>query len=250
MTTWLPWALVVLLGALCLWLLLRSRAGAGLAAPSASPARPSETTPGQGAGDEDAALKGLFRYLEEAVLAPLQAARGGSGKARVDDAVNALEDLAFFAKDLSREVAGTENLGAVVQAVTREYALDTGVAVRFSAPADVLVVHLAPESFKDALYLVLANAGRFGKGSTVDVVAEPAGDQVKLLVRDRGPGFTQEALYRAFEPFWTTERDALGLGLTHARKVLAEQGADVSVRNRAGGGGEVEILLRRAKGRR
>jgi len=202
------------------------------------------------AGDSDAAIRGLFRYLEHAVLAPLQAVRGGNaGGVRLEDALNALDDLAFFAKDRKGEVPGTENLGAVVQAVTREFALDTGVPVKFSAPSEVLAAHISPEAFKDALYLLLANAGRFGKGTTVEVVAERAGDQVKLFVRDRGPGFTPDALYRAFEPFWTTERDALGLGLAHARKILALQDATLTVRNREGGGAEVEILLRRAGGR-
>jgi signal transduction histidine kinase len=274
--TWLPWVLVALLAVVVIILLTRGggvrlgRAverlareadGAGVSA-TAHAEDPPEVAKLRAAiargagrlsepGDPDAAIRGLFRYLEEAVLAPLQAARGRpEGGARMDDAMNALEDLAFFAKDRKGEVPGTENLGAIVQAVTREFALDTGVPVKFSAPAEVLAAHVAPEAFKDALYLLLANAGRFGKGSTVEVVAESAGDRVKLFVRDRGPGFTPDALYRAFEPFWTTDRDALGLGLTHARKALAKQDATLTLRNREGGGAEVEILLRRVGGTR
>jgi C4-dicarboxylate-specific signal transduction histidine kinase len=63
---------------------------------------------------------------------------------------------------------------------------------------------------------------------------------------DRGPGFSQDALVRAFDPFWSSEGDALGLGLPHARRLLAAQGALLSVANRAGGGGEATITLSKA----
>lgn len=237
---WLPWVLAGFFAVLCIVLLIRGRGEAGKPVPAATQAA---TAPRD---DGDAALRGLFRYLEEAVLAPLERARAGDDEDQpVEDAVNALQDLGFFARKRTHEVPGTENLGAVVQSVTREFALDTGIPVKFSAPTEILTAYMAPEGFKDALYLLLSNAGRFGKGSTVDVVVAPAGDQVKLTIGDRGPGFTQEAIYKAFEPFWTTESDALGLGLTHAKKVLDAQKSTITVRNRPGGGAEVEILLRR-----
>ena len=258
----LPWVLAGVFALLSLVLWFR-RPGAERAAPGQGgashevhpPVRPPRSDAGSGedVGDADGAedfagdtLLGLFRYVETAVLRPLS--REGDGRDisdRVKDAVNALEDLGFYARPTSDEPARTENLVALVRAVTREYALETGVAVRFNGPAEVLTVRVAPEGFKDALYLLLVNAGHFGGGRPIDVVAEPEGDKVRISVRDRGPGFSEEALRRAFRPFWTSEEDALGLGLTHARKVLRAQGSELSVRNPEGGGARADILVPR-----
>lgn len=189
------------------------------------------------------AVRGLVRYLLSAVLPPLRK----SGREELEDALNALEDLVFYAHDHDGEEFRTENLASVIQGVTREYALETGISVRYRGPAGALPVSVRPEAFKDALFLLLANAGRFGGGETVDVIAETEDDRVRIKVRDRGPGFTRQALDEAFEPFWTSESDSLGLGLTHARGLLEGQGARVKIGNASEGGGEVTITLQKAR---
>src|SRR5690606_36096400 len=104
---------------------------------------------------------------------------------------------------------------------------------------------IAPEPFKDAVYFVLVNAGRFGGGRTVDVdVAEIGQDQAEVRIRDSGPGFTSEALLRAFQPFWTSDDDALGLGLTQARRLLSAQDGAIEIRNLGEGGAEAVITIR------
>jgi signal transduction histidine kinase len=203
----------------------------------------------EGGGDPgERALADLVRYVQEAVVAPLHRAREQRRfREGLEDAIDALEDLAFYARDREDEAPRAENLSAVIQAVTREYTLETGTPVKFRGPDGALPVSLAPERFKDAFFLLLANAGRFGGGQTVEVIAEAEGDMVRVRVRDRGPGFSREALEHAFEPFWTTDSDALGLGLTHARKVLEAQGGVLRVGNRQEGGGEVVMTLPRSR---
>ena len=268
----IPWVLAGLFALLSLVLWIRRQApdhasprGAGAsrevppmrdagASGGSGGAGPRDTGPrdtGDSVGAEDLAgeaLQGLFRYVETSVLHPLS--REGDGRDiadRVQDAVNALEDLGFYARPTSDEAPRTENLVTLIRAVTREYALETGVAVRFSGPTEVLTVRVAPEGFKDALYLLLVNAGHFGGGQPIDVVAEPEEDKVRVSIRDRGPGFSEEALRRAFRPFWTSEKDALGLGLAHARKVLGAQGSELSVRNPEGGGARADIVVPRGR---
>jgi len=257
-----PWVLAGLFAVLSLVLWLR-RPGDHKAPQSANAGREVKPVPSGGSagasgrvardadGTDELAgetLQGLFRYVETAVLQPLSGEGDGRDiSERVQDAVNALEDLGFYARATADEPARTENLVPLVRAVTREYALETGVAVRFNGPTEVLTVRVAPEGFKDALYLLLVNAGHFGKGQPVEVTAEPEGDRVRISVRDRGPGFSEEALRRAFRPFWTSEDDALGLGLTHARKVLASQGSELRVRNQEGGGAQADILVPRGR---
>lgn len=194
------------------------------------------------------AMSGLFRYLEGAALAPLEEGlRSGDLRGGAEDAANALRDLAFYANAGNKEEPRTENLSAIVQGVTREYARDTGIAIRFDGPPSPVTVRISPETFKNALYLLLANADRFGGGKTIDLAITVEGERVRLKVMDRGPGFRGETLARAFDPFWSSESDALGLGLPHARALLAAQGASLSVGNRDGGGGEAVVVLPRAR---
>jgi len=43
---------------------------------------------------------------------------------------------------------------------------------------------------------------------------------VSVEVRDSGPGFASAALERAFEAFYTTKSDGLGLGLSICRSII------------------------------
>ena len=194
----------------------------------------------------DAALRGVVRYLRRAVVEPLEAGHGEEDASGIrEDARNALDDLAFYARRPPEDARAVENLAAVIQEVAREYTRARGVSVRYSGPARPVRARISREAFQDAFYLLLENAGRFGGGQTIEIgVAEEEGE-LRIRIGDRGPGFGPDALRRAFEPFWTTESDALGLGLPHARRLLRRQGASIGISNREAGGGEVSVTLAR-----
>jgi len=59
--------------------------------------------------------------------------------------------------------------------------------------------------------------------------AQTADGVVVLTVEDAGAGLAPEAKRRAFEPFFTTRQDHLGLGLTVARWLAARQGGSVEL---------------------
>lgn len=193
----------------------------------------------------DAALRGLSRYLRHAVVEPLEAGLHGGEESGVrEDARDALRDLAFYAREVPEGTPTRENLATVIQEVAREYTLATGASVKCSSPERPVRAPVSREAFKDALFLLLDNAGRFGGGKTVEVQVTEE-EELRIRIRDRGPGFGPEGLRRAFDPFWTTEPDALGLGLPHARRLLRSQGASIEAGDREGGGGEVTVTLPR-----
>ncbi len=194
----------------------------------------------------DATLRGVSRYLRHAVVEPLDAGlHGGEASGVREDARDALRDLAYYARQVPEDTPTRENLATVIQEVAREYTLATGASVKCSSPDRPVRAPVAREAFKDALFLLLDNAGRFGGGKTVEVQVTEEAEKLRIRIRDRGSGFGPEGLRTAFDPFWTTEPDALGLGLPHARRLLRSQGASIEVGDREGGGGEVTVTLPR-----
>ena len=75
------------------------------------------------------------------------------------------------------------------------------------------------------------------------IVDQGPARSVRLQVVDSGPGFTPEALQRAFEPFFTTRSDGLGLGLSLCETLAAGMGGSLSARQAEGGGAELTLLL-------
>ena len=52
-------------------------------------------------------------------------------------------------------------------------------------------------------------------------------DQVRLDIRDNGPGISAEAAALIFVPFFTTKRQGSGIGLALARQIMLNHGGDL-----------------------
>jgi signal transduction histidine kinase len=67
-----------------------------------------------------------------------------------------------------------------------------------------------------------------------------------LSVRDNGPGLSESARARLFQPFFSTKPAGrgLGLGLAMSRQVMREMGGDLTGHDAEGGGAEFDIILR------
>lgn len=183
-------------------------------------------------------------FLDKSVRGPLtgfgQNAGAGELRERIGRALGALEDLDFFVTEADGSSQATD-LSALAQQVTKEFVHDQGLGVRLMLSDAVVRANVNPGALMDALYLVLHNAARFGDAQTVDVTVSGDDGRAKITVRDRGKGFSEEAFRRAFDPFYSTSDEGLGLGLPHARKVIERMGGRIDLRNVPDGGAEVEI---------
>lgn len=66
---------------------------------------------------------------------------------------------------------------------------------------------------------------------------------ILLEIADTGPGLSEEACRRAFEPFYTTKPTGTGLGLAIVYRMAQAHGGDVTVRNSPQGGAAFTIRL-------
>ncbi|TVP45474.1 MAG: sensor histidine kinase [Gemmatimonadales bacterium] len=194
------------------------------------------------------ALHGTLGYLRRAVIPELEelrthvASSPGGGGDLLEQALDALEDLVFYAEPPPEESLDVVNPAPVVQEAVRQYTIETRVPVRVHPPADAIHVQLRPERLKDAVFMILANAGQYSGGRPIDVFLEDgSAGGFRIRIVDEGPGFSDEALERAFEPFWSTDPRGVGLGLPQARARVLEMKGRISLRNQPDGGGEVVL---------
>ena len=99
-----------------------------------------------------------------------------------------------------------------------------------------------------AVLSLIHNALKFTpNGGRVRVTLERAGERIELLVRDSGPGFSNEALVHGFERFWRDDPlgagGGTGLGLAIAKATLEACGGTIEIANAPGGGATVRCLL-------
>ena len=105
-----------------------------------------------------------------------------------------------------------------------------------------------PQRLEQVLVNLLLNALDAVSESTarqITVLAEQSERQVRITVRDSGPGIPESVLPHLFEPFFTTKSagQGLGLGLAISRMIATELGGRLDARNREDGGAEFTVTL-------
>lgn len=80
----------------------------------------------------------------------------------------------------------------------------------------------------------------------ITIQVDPRGGQVRMRVKDDGPGFAHETLERPITAFSTTKQAGTGLGLYTVERLLRVSGGSIERKNRPAGGAEVAIHLRLA----
>jgi signal transduction histidine kinase len=103
---------------------------------------------------------------------------------------------------------------------------------------------------KRCLSNLVDNAVIYGQRASIHVEESPG--ELRIRVRDAGPGLPQDQLEKVFEPFYrleasrSRETGGTGLGLGIARNIARSHGGDVTLRNHPDGGLEAILVLPRA----
>ena len=103
---------------------------------------------------------------------------------------------------------------------------------------------------KQAALNLLSNAEKYSPGTRViEIDVGPEGGFAAVAVSDRGVGIPSGEVGNIFDEFYrvddslTSEVKGAGLGLTIARKIIADHGGDIRYAAREGGGSTFRIML-------
>lgn len=109
-------------------------------------------------------------------------------------------------------------------------------------------VRVNPIQLEQVLINLLTNALQALEGQAeriVQIRLQISKQQIQLYVDDNGPGIGLETLPHLFEPFHTTKKNGLGLGLSISQQILHSMQGELSVATSPLGGARFTITLPR-----
>jgi len=80
-------------------------------------------------------------------------------------------------------------------------------------------------------------------GGTLSVTTEVADGRVRAAFADTGPGISPTNLHRLFEPYFSTKRSGLGLGLSLSLRIVKAHGGTIEAANQPSGGALFTVTL-------
>lgn len=133
-----------------------------------------------------------------------------------------------------------------LQEIVGEHARPEGIELRTELGAGVSL-SIDRERLRGVLINIMDNACHAikerGSEGSLTLSTRPVEGRVELEILDTGPGFTEAALARAFEPLFSTKSFGVGLGLPLVKKILEQHGGAVEISNREQGGACIRMWL-------
>ncbi len=161
-----------------------------------------------------------------------------------------VHDLLSFARNQQTTRApGSLNaaIKQVISMVSSQLAKQ-GITVTQNLDPNIPLFEIDAEKMKQVFMNLVINAAQ-AIGEKGEIVIEshcqPNKGQVKIVVRDTGPGVATEIQDKIFEPFFTTKgpKDGTGLGLSLSYGIIRDHGGEIYVQSKPGKGAAFTIIL-------
>jgi C4-dicarboxylate-specific signal transduction histidine kinase len=126
-------------------------------------------------------------------------------------------------------------------------ARDVRVQLALDKPASVLVsgdrIHLQQVLLNLVLNGIDSMAGTPEHERRLVVTTTARNGDVELAVRDAGAGIADDVVPRLFEPFYSTKRDGMGMGLSVVRSIVEAHNGRIEAHNNGGRGATLRVTI-------
>jgi signal transduction histidine kinase len=194
-------------------------------------------------------VRALEKRVSDPALADIVASLKSATRS-MSHMVDALMDLARIDAGLLEPAHTALDLGDMAAGLAREFrALAAAKEIAFAVDVPSLVVRTDPLLLGMVLRNLLANAVRFTAEGAVVLSARDFGQNVRIEVRDSGPGIPEDKREAIFADFVRLDaggvrnREGLGLGLAIVRRAVELLGARVEVESALGVGSVFRVDL-------
>lgn len=106
-----------------------------------------------------------------------------------------------------------------------------------------LTLTLPSVLLEQVLANLVLNAAQAG-ASTVWFTAQHEDDGISIQVQDNAGGIDETQLYQAFQPFMTTRKEGMGLGLVICQRLVRYAGGEISINNQQAPDGRAGVAVR------
>lgn len=126
---------------------------------------------------------------------------------------------------------------------------DRGISIERNYCVPIPVVAVDSDKMSSCFQNLIANAAdATPRGGILRVSIAERDGSVRLLFEDNGEGIRPEDLPKLFEPYFTTKRRGIGLGLAITRRIVESHDGSIDITSTLGRGTRVRISLPSAPG--
>jgi signal transduction histidine kinase len=130
--------------------------------------------------------------------------------------------------------------------VARHKALEQGITVAIEHSNGLSRVIADREQLKTCFINITANAIQAmpqGGELKVETEMDKRQEEIRISFSDTGHGISEESLQRIFQPYFTTKRLGIGLGLALTQRIIHEHGGQITVSSQLNHGTRVVVTL-------
>jgi len=144
---------------------------------------------------------------------------------------------------LSLQVTDIGNLIGEVLELVRAKAEKDGIRITYRN-GEIPVLSVDPELIKTCIFNIILNAFQaMPEGGDLTLITETSNGKAYIIVEDTGEGVSKENMQKLFDPFFSTKRTGLGLGLAMTKRVVEEHGGKTDFQSMEGKGSVMTISL-------
>ena len=145
------------------------------------------------------------------------------------------------------------SVGALIEKVVSRYRPQMeskGIQIEIVRHSGNDEIPMQIDRLKSALENLIDNSGHVLEGKSggwIKIEVKASRKSVRVEIRDNGPGFSNEALKLAVQPFYTDRPQGTGIGLTIVRRVVEDHGGVLTLANHRQGGTLVRLEFRNVR---